>query len=100
MGEHDNGHNDDHHGHIQLQYQPAMPMNNAKLFVWLFLSTEIMFFAALIGEYIVIRFGAPVGTWPVAARCPRGGMDRGHEHVRADLFQRDDCHCIGNGSCE
>ena len=30
--------------------------------MWLFLSTEIMFFAALIGTYIVIRFGAVV--WP------------------------------------
>ncbi len=30
--------------------------------MWLFLSTEIMFFAALIGAYIVIRFGASV--WP------------------------------------
>ena len=31
--------------------------------MWLFLSTEIMFFAALIGTYIVLRFGAP-GQWP------------------------------------
>ena len=30
--------------------------------MWLFLSTEIMFFAALIGVYIVLRFGAAV--WP------------------------------------
>jgi hypothetical protein len=60
------GHDDHHdqHEHIQLQYQPAMPMTNGKLIVWLFLSTEIMFFAALIGAYIVIRFGAPPGTWP------------------------------------
>ena len=32
--------------------------------MWLFLSTEIMFFTALIGTYIVLRFGAPEGTWP------------------------------------
>jgi cytochrome c oxidase subunit 3 len=57
-------HHDDH-GHIKLEYQPALPINNGKLFLWLFLSTEIMFFAALIGTYIVIRFGAPPGTWPV-----------------------------------
>jgi len=57
------GHHDDHgHGHIQLEYQPALPLNNGKLCMWLFLSTEIMFFAALIGTYIVIRFGAP--SWP------------------------------------
>ena len=29
-----------------------------------FIFSEIMFFAALIGTYIVIRFGAPTGTWP------------------------------------
>src|SRR5437763_4997686 len=50
------------HGHIKLEYQPGLPLPNAKLFMWLFLSTEIMFFAALIGVYIVIRFGAP--AWP------------------------------------
>ncbi len=53
-----------HHGHLKLEYQPALPLNNGKLFLWLFLSTEIMFFAALIGTYIVVRFGAPSGTWP------------------------------------
>jgi cytochrome c oxidase subunit 3 len=30
--------------------------------MWLFLSTEIMFFAALLGSYVVLRFGAPI--WP------------------------------------
>jgi cytochrome c oxidase subunit 3 len=51
-----------HHGHLELEYQPGLPMGNSKLIVWLFLSTEIMFFAGLIGTYIVLRFGAPV--WP------------------------------------
>ena len=55
-------HGDHGHGHVQLQYQPALPLNNGKLCLWLFLSTEIMFFAALLGTYIVIRFGAP--AWP------------------------------------
>jgi len=50
------------HGHIKLEYQPALPISNGKLCLWLFLSTEIMFFAALIGAYIVLRFGAP--QWP------------------------------------
>ena len=54
----------DHHGHIKLDYQPALPLPNGKLFLWLFLSTEIMFFAALIGTYIVIRWGAPTDSWP------------------------------------
>jgi cytochrome c oxidase subunit 3 len=52
------------HSHLKLEYQPSLPLNNGKLFLWLFLSTEIMFFAGLIGTYIVLRFGAPPGTWP------------------------------------
>lgn len=55
-------HDDHGHGHLKLEYQPALPLRNGKLFMWLFLSTEIMFFAALIGAYIVLRFGAL--TWP------------------------------------
>ena len=51
---------DEHHGHIQLRYHPGMPMSNGKTCMWLFLSTEIMFFAGLIGTYIVLRFGAPL----------------------------------------
>ena len=55
---------DAHHAAIKLQYQPSLPIGNGKLCLWLFLSTEIMFFAGLIGTYIVLRFGAPPGTWP------------------------------------
>ncbi len=51
-------------GHISLAYQPAVPVSTGKLAIWLFLSTEIMFFTALIGTYIVLRFGAPAGSWP------------------------------------
>src|SRR6266567_1368530 len=56
------GHDHGGHGHLTLEYQPGLPMGNSKLIVWLFLSTEMMFFAGLIGTYIVLRFGAPV--WP------------------------------------
>ena len=64
---HDHGHDghagdDGHHGHITLQYQPGLPLTRGKLIMWLFLSTEIMFFAALLGSYVVLRFGAPI--WP------------------------------------
>ena len=53
----------DNHGHgPNFDYQPALPISNGKTFMWLFLSTEIMFFAALIGTYIVLRFGAI--AWP------------------------------------
>lgn len=62
-GHDDHGH-DDHHGHLQLEYEDALPINNGKVCLWLFLSTEIMFFAGLIGTYIVLRFGSPAGTWP------------------------------------
>src|SRR5436190_21206651 len=65
---HDPGHahGDDHgHAHIKLEYQPSLPIPNGKLCLWLFLSTEIMFFAGLIGTYIVLRFGAPTGSWPL-----------------------------------
>lgn len=54
---------DAHAHHLKLEYQPALPLSNPKLIMWLFLSTEIMFFAALIGTYIVLRFGASV--WPL-----------------------------------
>jgi cytochrome c oxidase subunit 3 len=53
---------DDGAPHIKLEYEVGLPLRNSKLIVWLFLSTEIMFFAGLIGTYIVLRFGAPV--WP------------------------------------
>src|SRR6476620_1711719 len=53
-----------HHAAVKLHYQPALPLGRGKLCLWLFLSTEIMFFAGLIATYIVLRFGAPPGTWP------------------------------------
>ena len=51
----------DSHG-PKFSYQPALPIPNGKTCLWLFLSTEIMFFAGLIGTYIVLRFGAV--AWP------------------------------------
>ncbi len=46
----------------RFQYHPGLPIPNGKTCLWLFLSTEIMFFAGLIGTYIVLRFGAV--AWP------------------------------------
>jgi cytochrome c oxidase subunit 3 len=40
----------------------GIPISNAKLGMWLFLGTEIMFFTAFIGTYIVLRMGS-LG-WP------------------------------------
>mgnify|MGYP002624376014 CR=1 FL=1 len=53
---------DEHAHHPSFEYEPALPIPLGKTCVWLFLSTEIMFFAGLIGAYIVLRFGAP--AWP------------------------------------
>src|SRR5580704_12144089 len=41
------------------QSHMGLPLPNGKLAMWLFLVTEIMFFTALIGVYIILRNGAP-----------------------------------------
>lgn len=40
----------------------GLPIPNSKLGMWLFLGTEIMFFSAFIGSYIISRNGSP--GWP------------------------------------
>ena len=65
---------DSHHQSPMFDYQPALPISNGKTFMWLFLSTEIMFFAALIGTYIVLRFGASPGR--VRTTCTGGDLGR------------------------
>jgi cytochrome c oxidase subunit III len=44
----------------------GLPLPNAKLAMWLFLVTEIMFFTALIGVYLLLRNGMPTDytPWP------------------------------------
>lgn len=42
----------------------GLAISNAKLGMWLFLGTEIMFFTAFIGSYIVLRMGSP--GWPTS----------------------------------
>jgi cytochrome c oxidase subunit 3 len=44
----------------------GLPISNGKLAMWLFLVTEIMFFTALIGVYIILRNGQPTSNepWP------------------------------------
>src|SRR5262249_21683005 len=39
--------------------QMGLPLPHGKLAMWLFLVTEIMFFTALIGTYMLIRNGSP-----------------------------------------
>jgi cytochrome c oxidase subunit 3 len=45
----------------------GLPLPHGKLAIWLFLVTEIMFFTALIGTYLILRNGTPTAspyTWP------------------------------------
>jgi cytochrome c oxidase subunit 3 len=44
----------------------GLPLSNGKLAIWLFLITEIMFFTALIGTYVILRNGTPSkdDPWP------------------------------------
>jgi len=48
------------------QSHMGLPLPHGKLAMWLFLVTEIMFFTALIGTYIILRNGAPTSSepWP------------------------------------
>lgn len=51
---------------LSVTHQAPMKMGlaipNSKLCMWLFLGTEIMFFTAFIGSYLVLRLGSP--GWP------------------------------------
>ncbi len=45
--------------------EPSLPISKGKFAMWLFLATEIMFFTAFIGTYIVFRVGHGA-SWPSA----------------------------------
>jgi heme/copper-type cytochrome/quinol oxidase subunit 3 len=47
------------HGSMARPTVQAPPLTPGKVAIWLFLSTEIMFFTGLIGTYIVLRAGSP-----------------------------------------
>jgi cytochrome c oxidase subunit 3 len=49
------------------QSHMGLPLSNGKLAMWLFLVTEIMFFTALIGVYVLLRQSTPTTSathWP------------------------------------
>jgi cytochrome c oxidase subunit 3 len=53
--------------HDEPQLHMGLPMPHGKLAIWFFLVTEIMFFTALIGTYIILRNGTPTHSgfkWP------------------------------------
>lgn len=43
--------------------RPDTGIYNAKVGIWLFLASEVMLFGALFSAYILLRVGAPEGTW-------------------------------------
>ena len=51
-----------HAAEMEKPKHMGLPLSNGKLALWLFLSTEIMFFAGLIGSYLVLRIST--GNWP------------------------------------
>src|SRR5213078_896444 len=48
-----------HAAHADPEGLMGLPLPNGKLAMWFFLITEIMFFTALIGTYLIIRNGIP-----------------------------------------
>jgi cytochrome c oxidase subunit 3 len=47
-----------------VQAREDTGLYNAKVGIWLFLASEVMLFGALFSSYILLRVGAPEGTWP------------------------------------
>lgn len=61
-------------GHAKPPLKMGLAITNQKLCMWLFLGTEIMFFTAFVGTYIVLRMGSP--GWP-------SSLEDTHINVRA-----------------
>jgi heme/copper-type cytochrome/quinol oxidase subunit 3 len=55
------------YGHFETLEQQK---DSAALGMWIFLVTEIMFFTAFIGTYIVMRMGSR--GWPTGSICSDG----------------------------
>jgi heme/copper-type cytochrome/quinol oxidase subunit 3 len=45
--------------------RPDTGLYNAKMGIWLFLSSEVMLFGALFSSYVLLRVGAAPGHWPM-----------------------------------
>src|SRR4051812_42344440 len=59
------GHDHDHSFDAEMEEVAKLnwpPVSISKFCMWLFLATEVMFFAGLIGSYFVLRLGNP--AWP------------------------------------
>ena len=53
-----------HEAEHSSQLHMGLPLPNGKLAIWIFLVTEITFFTALIGTYMLLRNGQPTGATP------------------------------------
>jgi len=52
---------------------PLTGMYNGKFGLWLFLASEVMLFGALFSTYVLLRVGAPGGTWPIIGAATTRG---------------------------
>ena len=50
---------------FDVEVRPETGLYNSRLGIWLFLASELMFFASLISSYVLLRSGSQ--DWPVAA---------------------------------
>lgn len=50
-----------------VEPRPDTGLYNAKMGIWLFLASEVMLFGGLFSAYVLLRVGAPAGTWPEGA---------------------------------
>ena len=53
-----------HEGNDHSNLHMGLPLPNGKLALWIFLVTEITFFTALIGTYVLMRNGQPTNNTP------------------------------------
>lgn len=47
-----------------VETHPVTGVYSGKLGTWLFLASEVMLFGGLFSAYVLLRVGAPEGTWP------------------------------------
>src|SRR5215212_4487542 len=71
-------------GRTAVQHPPVSP---GKVAMWLFLATEIMFFTALIGSYIVLRAGSPPTSFSNLFP-PATGLEGASREMRGLILKR------------
>src|SRR5438046_10212321 len=61
------------------KHRLGLPLPHGKLAMWLFLVTEIMFFTALIGTYVLLRNGTTPVVRTVGGEKVRNAWPKPHE---------------------